>query len=166
MRAKMRCAGMQVDGVRCDMAVPGDAAALEDFSRDALGTVHLWCGPCQIKVLHNVRAGPLLLLLLPSQNIMCSFLARNASLLHRRRSCWWSCRVNSAGQVTRNTVLADVPAQEIVEAVGAGIVVWRLMQQLLCCNSAITVSPDSSTMGLSAYLAGKCYGSLEPPVKE
>ena len=45
--------GMQVDGLRCDMARPEDVAALEGFARDALGTVHLWCGPCEIALLHT-----------------------------------------------------------------------------------------------------------------
>lgn len=40
------------------MAVPGDVAALEDFSREALGTVHLWCGPCKIKTLNCASATP------------------------------------------------------------------------------------------------------------
>ena len=48
--------GMQVDGLRCDMAVQGDVAALEDFSREALGTVYLWCGPCETKSLRCASA--------------------------------------------------------------------------------------------------------------
>ena len=82
---------------------------------------------------------------------MLSF-ASSVSLLHRRLPCWWLCRVNNAGQVTRNTVLADVPAQEIVEAVGAEL--GSAHARAFCAVLQSCKTCIYSTAGLFAYLAG------------
>ena len=78
--------GMQVDGLRCDMAGPGDVAALEDFSREALGTVQLWCVPGRLNLASRKQV--LLCWFYCHSRIALSFHARDASLLHRGLPCW------------------------------------------------------------------------------
>ena len=34
---------VDAQGIACNMARPGDVAALANFARDKLGTVDLWC---------------------------------------------------------------------------------------------------------------------------